>query len=312
MRLSAVSVCVFLLAGASLGCAPATPPPTSPVAAPTAAQPAAAAVAPAGARVVAVGDLHADLETALAVLRLAGVVDAEGRWSGGTATLVQTGDITDRGPDSLEVIPLLQRREGEAAAAGGQVVALMGNHEAMNLTGDWRYVSPEDVADFGDEAARRAAFSAEGALGAWLLSRDAVAVVGGVVFVHGGVSAATARAAAGAVGRPAWVREALAGRAPEEVLGPEGPLWYRGYLQAPEAVACAELAGVLEALGAERMVVGHTTQRTGRVAARCGGRLLGIDTGISRHYGGHLAAVELVGRDAAALYPEGREDLPDP
>ncbi|MCK6525166.1 metallophosphatase, partial [Myxococcota bacterium] len=60
------------------------------------------------------------------------------------------------------------------------------------------------------------------------------------------------------------------------------------------------------------MVVGHTTQRSGEVATRCGGALLGIDTGISSHYGGHLAAVELKKGDAWAIYPTGPKDLQDP
>jgi hypothetical protein len=72
------------------------------------------------------------------------------------------------------------------------------------------------------------------------------------------------------------------------------------------------LADALEDLGAVRMVVGHTTQRTGRVAVRCDGALLGIDTGISAHYGGNLAAVQIDGGNAMALYPSGPVDLPDP
>ena len=267
---------------------------------------------PPAKRIVAIGDLHADLDNAHAALKLAGLLDDELRWSGGQTVLVQTGDQTDRGPDSRQVLALLDRLEEEAAAAGGQVIVLLGNHEVMNLTGDWRYVSPGDVATYGGEAARRAAFSAEGEAGRWLHQRDAVAQVDGVVFVHGGVSARYAAAEGGAAGLSDWVRRALAGQAPDEVLGPEGPLWYRGYLQAPEPVACAELEVALEALGAERMVMGHTTQRSGKIASRCEGRLLGIDTGISDHYGGHLAALEIIGGDAAALYPDGRVDLPDP
>ena len=62
-----------------------------------------------------------------------------------SAVLVQTGDVTDRGPDSLEVIELMIRLEAEAAAAGGEVVALVGNHEVMNVTGELDYVSPEEI-----------------------------------------------------------------------------------------------------------------------------------------------------------------------
>lgn len=259
---------------------------------------------------VAVGDLHADLDDALSVLRMAGLIDASAHWSGGRAVLVQTGDTTDRGPDSKEVIELLQRLGPEAEAAGGQVVALLGNHEAMNLTGDLRYVSPLDVADFGSAAARAQAFGPQGALGSWLLDRDVVQKVDDTIYAHGGISPAWAARGLGAINDAA--RAALRSDPRAAVLGPEGPLWLRDYLLADEALACPQLQRALDALGARRMVVGHTTQRSGRIAVRCGGALLGIDTGISSHYGDNHAALEILAGDARALYPAGPEDLPDP
>jgi hypothetical protein len=47
-------------------------------------------------RIVAVGDLHGDIENAQKVLEMAGVVDSDGRWSGDVDVFVQTGDIIDR------------------------------------------------------------------------------------------------------------------------------------------------------------------------------------------------------------------------
>lgn len=94
------------------------------------------------ARIVAVGDLHGDSEGWEEIARAAGVVNAKGNWSGCRTTLVQMGDITDRGPDSLKIIRQLQRLAGQAPATGGQVIVLLGNHEAMNVTGDLRYVHP--------------------------------------------------------------------------------------------------------------------------------------------------------------------------
>lgn len=290
--------------------APAHTPRTLRAAALAAALASCAAGGDAPARVIAVGDLHADLPRAIEVLRLAGVTDAGGRWAAGSAVLVQTGDVTDRGPDSKEVIELLQKLEAEAAAEGGRVVALLGNHEIMNLRGDWRYVSPDDMADFGTESARRAAFAPEGDLGRWLRGRDFVAVVGDTLFAHGGVGADLA--AQGVAGINAAARAALDGYGPDAILGPEGPTWYRGYLQDPEPAACAQATRALEALGARRMVMGHTTQEGGRIGVRCDGRILGIDTGISSLYGGHPAAIEIRSGDARALYPSGAEDLPDP
>ncbi|MBL8617030.1 MAG: metallophosphoesterase [Deltaproteobacteria bacterium] len=292
----------------------AAPPVVAP--APVAAPGPAAAPAPesitvaAGRRIVALGDLHADLGASLAALRLCGLVDGAGAWSGGDTILVQTGDITDRGPDGEAVVALFMHLQAEAPAAGGLVVPLLGNHEVMNLHGDWRYVSAPDIASFGGEAARRATFARTGPIGAWLGQRDAVLQLGGVVFAHGGVGPAFAPR--GAAGLSADVRAALWTDPGAPVLGPDGPLWLRDLVLLPEAEACPQLDAALAAMGATRMVVGHTTQASGRVLPRCGGRLLAIDTGISAHYGNKLAAVELVNGDARALYPAGAEDLPDP
>jgi len=257
---------------------------------------------PAPARLVAVGDLHGDPSAAIAALRLGGLVDEAGAWIGGGDWLVQTGDITDRGPDSRGVIRLLQRLQREARAAGGEVVPLLGNHEVMNLTGDWRYVSPEDLASYGGEANRKAAFSVSGADGAWIVQQDAVAHIGGTVFAHGGVDARWAKV--GVRGLNATIRAAMLGQGPPDVLGTDGPLWNRAYLLADPVSACAELGRALAELGATRMVVGHTTQDSGRIAERCGGQLWGIDTGISAHYGNHVAVLEVRGDTITPLHAD--------
>lgn len=107
-------------------------------------------------RVVAAGDIHGDCEQFEALLRSAGLLDAGGKWSGGKTHLVQTGDVLDRGPDSRRAMDLLMRLEEEARAAGGAVHALVGNHEAMNLTGDLRYVSDGEFAAFRDAGSEKA------------------------------------------------------------------------------------------------------------------------------------------------------------
>jgi len=101
-------------------------------------------------RIVAVGDLHGDHAAFSAILRAARLIDGRDRWIGGDAILVQTGDVTDRGPDSLRIIRGLMRLQREALRAGGRVVALVGNHEAMNVIGDLRYVHPGEYAAFAD------------------------------------------------------------------------------------------------------------------------------------------------------------------
>ncbi len=266
-----------------------------------------AAAAP---RIVAVGDLHGDPRASQSVLQMAKVVDDAGHWVGGDTIVVQTGDSTDKGPSSKSVAEFLMRLEAEAAAAGGRVVVLLGNHEVMNLQEDLRYVHPSDTAEFGSIEARKAAFSKTGALGRWYRGLDTVVSIDGNLFVHGGVSSRFSAFSPAQISD--MVRAGVAGSDPDDVLGREGPLWYRGYFLADEVLACEEVSEVLAQQGARRMIVGHIVQRTGRIGSRCGGKLLGIDTGNSIVYGRHLAALEIHDDDARAIYASGSVDLPDP
>lgn len=101
-------------------------------------------------RIVAIGDLHGDFGAWRAIAKTAGLVDGKGKWVGGQTVLVQTGDVVDRGPDSLKIVQDLMRLQREAARTHGRVIALVGNHEAMNITDDLRYVSAGDYAAFTD------------------------------------------------------------------------------------------------------------------------------------------------------------------
>ena len=115
----------------------------------------AASAAMAGPRIVAVGDVHGDLPGFRAILKEAGLVDDRGAWTGGDAVLVQLGDLIDRGPSTRGVLDFVMGLEKDAAKSGGSVVALLGNHEVMNMTGDLRYVPPESYAEFADAGSEK-------------------------------------------------------------------------------------------------------------------------------------------------------------
>lgn len=100
--------------------------------------------------VVAIGDVHGDYNDFVAILQRTGLIDEQRHWSGGKASFVQVGDEIDRGPQPREVLDLVMSLEQEAAKAGGNVVALLGNHEVMNLMGDLRYVTAGNYAGFAD------------------------------------------------------------------------------------------------------------------------------------------------------------------
>jgi len=106
-------------------------------------------------RIIAIGDLHGDYEAFEAILKAASLIDNRGRWTGGETVLVQTGDISDRGPDSLKIIEHLRELQKKAPRKGGRVITLVGNHEAMNITGDLRYVHPGEYEAFADRGSRQ-------------------------------------------------------------------------------------------------------------------------------------------------------------
>jgi hypothetical protein len=119
--------------------------------------------------VIAIGDIHGDLDAFGRSLRAAGLTDQAGRWIGGRSILVQTGDYMDRGSDVRQVLEQLMALEAEAKSAGGRAIPLLGNHEVMNLLGEFRDVAPAAYGTFGDadsDARREAAWQEYQRLGA--------------------------------------------------------------------------------------------------------------------------------------------------
>ena len=64
------------------------------------------------------------------------------------------------------------------------------------------------------------------------------------------------------------------------VHGGQGPLWYRGTVGCSTLVEGDRLAAALQAVGAERVVIGHTPTQSRQVLARHDGRVIEIDTGM--------------------------------
>src|SRR5262245_35903147 len=99
-------------------------------------------------RVVAVGDVHGDKDALVAVLKMAGIIDDQELWTGEKAHLVQIGDIPARGPQTRQAFDFLMELEAQAAAAGGKVHAIIGNHDAGVIHGDLRNILPEEFREF--------------------------------------------------------------------------------------------------------------------------------------------------------------------
>jgi len=62
--------------------------------------------------------------------------------------VVQVGDVLDRGGDELKILYFLEKLKREAARSGGRIITMHGNHEIMNVEGDFRYATESGVEEF--------------------------------------------------------------------------------------------------------------------------------------------------------------------
>lgn len=272
-------------------------------------------------RIVAIGDLHGDLDVTRRALRLAGAIDASDAWIGGSLVLVQTGDEIDRGDDDRKILDLFDRLKVDAKKAGGEVIALAGNHELLNVGLDFRYVTPGAFSAFSDvhpsdstiarvggadakSLGRASAFAPGGPYAKMIAERPIFVKVGDTVFVHGGILPKHVRYGLDKMNDE--VHEWVLGKGPEVkiVTSEDGPVWSRMYSAAPGREECATLAEALAMLGAKRMVMGHTVQRNG-INAACDGRAWRIDTGLSKTYEGKLEVLDIRGDAVTVRRPGG-------
>jgi hypothetical protein len=89
----------------------------------------------------------------------------------------------------------------------------------------------------------------------------------------------------------------------------DGPLWTRKLALEDEEAFGETVDRMLEELGVERIVVGHTTQEDFRIRSRFDGRVFLIDTGAGPAYGGQASALEIDGDSVRAVYIDEAEVL---
>ena len=263
-------------------------------------------------RVVAVGDVHADIGAFRRALRAAGAIDARDEWVGGAMTVVQMGDLIGRSNDERQVLDFLFDLQRRARKAGGTIHALIGNHEVMGGRLDNQAVGPnpfdawESVPGLLRDdprlrhlpphaRARGAALMPGGPYARQIAEFPVVLKLRDTVFVHGGIVPRWAQYGVERINRE--VRDWLRGQTPEPdssygVDDGDRVMWTRQFSSGVTADDCALLAESLKVLGARRMIVAHTVHP--EITARCSDRVWAIDVGMSRAYGGPVEVLEIV------------------
>lgn len=244
-------------------------------------------------KIVAIGDVQGDLKALAAICRESGLLDEEGAWIGKDAHLVLVGDVVTEGGSPL-LVDFIMRLELEAKRSGGNVHALLGNHDLKDSDRD-----PSRIA--------------------WSCSRNAIIRLGKFLFVHAGLDRTSLNTEPGRLNATirAWIRhDRKAGPRPpagtiwvtgdgEEI----GPLWTRAfkvklgkkekYRHRPgtEPLSAKDLRTALEAWGAEKLVVGHAPLENGEILLEhpeYGDSVIMTDTRISEDEG-NLSALVIEG-----------------
>jgi len=234
-------------------------------------------------QIFAISDVHGRFDTMRDLLVANKVVDGRYRWTFGKGHLVVLGDVVDRGQQVTECLWFIRALEDRAKAAGGRVHMLLGNHEAMLMTGDYRYASPKYLKYPDGMPGLPQHFGPQSELGRWLRSRPMMLKIGGTLFVHGGISPEFLAEGLDAETANKGLSAALSAEGNGSstfLLGPGGPLWYRGMVLdgREDSISDTDLARVLAHMRVKRVAVGHTTMES--VRALHGGKVLAVDSGI--------------------------------
>ena len=210
-----------------------------------------------------IGDTHGHCAQVADALREAGLLAADGSWCGGDARLWFLGDLTDRGPDGVGMIELIMGLQPQAAAAGGEVGCVLGNHDLL-LFGSYylpdaliapdRTIVQSWVLNGGQDSDLDRL--TETHLG-WLARLPAVALVEGHLLIHADTTAYL-EFGSSIDEINATIRAMLAER-DTETFGARMRLTFRRFEFLDPATGPGRARLLLDRLGGERIVHGHST-----------------------------------------------------
>ncbi|MEM9986165.1 MAG: metallophosphoesterase [Bacteroidota bacterium] len=242
-------------------------------------------------RIFAVSDIESGYKTFRDLLLNHDVIDENLNWSFGQGHLVLVGDFVDRGFSTTQVLWFIYKLEQEAEKQGGKVHFIIGNHEIKNLQGNHESASPKyTYVAYILEKQPHELYNPNAFIGRWLSQKNAMEVINGYLFVHGGIHPEIAKlelnlSEMNEVIRSRYYRGYYpkTEESTEQLLTStiKGPAWYRGYFK-DDDLTQEEVELGLDKFQAKAVIVGHTIQS--KVNRSFAGKVIGIDVQHPKDY----------------------------
>ena len=261
---------------------------------------------PSASRVIVIGDVHGDVQTFMKCMYAANIFNTKLEWIAQprNTIVVQLGDQIDSlsrgGKDGWETVAdvdmlyLTDRLDTIARMGGGRVLSLLGNHEMMNVTGDFSYVSPASMEKL-DAQLRKQMFRPGGTIAQILAKRNVVLRIGHHAFCHGGLLPHHLEAAQNNLQVINDTTRRFLKNLPltpfdghvlsKCIFDQQGILWTRLYVDLMESnrqILEQVIENVLQHTESKHIFVGHNTVQT--IAPVLQGKVIFTDIGLSRAY----------------------------
>ena len=261
-------------------------------------------------KLLAISDIEGNFNAFYSLLIANGVMDKQYKWTYGEGHLVLVGDFVDRGINVTQCLWLIYKLEQEAEKHGGMVHFILGNHEVMNIKGMPNYVDDKylnlarHLSGYEDQSkAYEYLMSGQRELIKWMKSKNVIERIGTTIFVHGGLSPALKQANMSIREMNDFLRNRKSSsfygnendtNLTKFLLGPLGPLWYRGYIGRFKKfyikATPKEVKSVLKYYKAEQIVIGHTVVK--EISSDYNGMIYRTDIGFpSTKFTGHAEAL---------------------
>jgi Calcineurin-like phosphoesterase len=234
-------------------------------------------------KIFVISDIEGNFQAFCRLLIRYKIIDKYFKWQFEEGHLVILGDCFDRGEQVTECLWLIYSLEHKARKKGGYVHFILGNHEIMNMNGDWRYMHPKyALATRNTKNPPTALYDASNELWRWLRTKNIIEKIGDTLFVHAGISAELMALDFSVEDINSHVRPYYT-RAGESFSNPllrvvfnsdQSPFWYRGYYQG--IANDDQIDATLDKFGVTTIVTGHTVVE--QIRSFYDGKVINTDT----------------------------------